>query len=97
MSLNAGERFVLAVMLFVILAVVTTRAFAGARPLTVCDVCPGYMISKRTNANGGTDVLIRCPGAPIAEPWMTFKDCANPVVKRTADKVTITCDFGPAK
>jgi hypothetical protein len=59
----------------------------AARPVTFCDVCKNYMISKK-----GDDVYIRCPGEPLDKPWMTFKDCKNPKVTRTATMVTITCN-----
>jgi hypothetical protein len=68
------------------LLLVSTLAGAAPRPVTFCDVCAGYMISKR-----GNDVLIRCPGAPIDQPWMTFPNCNNPTVERTPTQVKITC------
>jgi len=61
---------------------------AAARSVSFYDVCVGFMISKR-----GNDVLIRCPGAPLDQPWMTIKDCKNPVVQRTATTVQIACTF----
>jgi hypothetical protein len=67
-----------------VLITIIGLASAYASPMTFCEVCAGYTISKR-----GNDVLIRCPG--VKDPWMTFKDCANPVVKRSAANVTITC------
>lgn len=60
---------------------------AHAKPITFCNVCTGYTVSQR-----GDDVLVRCPGEPIEEPWLTFYDCHNPKVTRGAGQLTITCN-----
>ena len=64
----------------------------AAQPVTYCDLCAGYTVSRK-----GDDVLIRCPGAPRDQPWMTIKDCKNPRMTQRPDRVTITCDFGATK
>jgi len=74
-------------LLVVVVGLVLVEATHAARPVTFCDVCPGYMISKK-----GDDVYIRCPGEPMDKAWMIFKDCKNPKVTRTATMVTITCN-----
>lgn len=69
---------------------------ADARPVTFCDVCPGYAISKK-----GNDVLIRCPvpaGSPPGtkgELWLTVQGCQNASVQRSATQVTVTCNWLP--
>ena len=73
------------------LLVVYASSVGAARPLTFCDLCAGFTVSKKDN-----DILIRCPSAPRDQPWLTIKDCKNPRMTQLKDKVTITCDF-PAK
>ena len=68
----------------VLLGLLFVAGSVYADSVTFCDVCTGYTVSKR-----GNDVLIRCPGK--TEPWMTFKNCLNPVAKRNGNSVTIIC------
>ena len=77
-------RLLLAVAIIGLVLVEVTHA--AARPVSFSDVCIGFTISKK-----GNDVLIRCPGEPMDRPWMTIKDCKNPVVQRTATTVKISC------
>jgi hypothetical protein len=69
--------------------IANAQSVGPSRPIKFCDVCAGFTVSKR-----GTDVLIRCPGAPIATPWMTIRECSAPKVDRTQpSNVSITCSL----
>ena len=89
-------RLVIAFMLVTMVMLVAVRAWAAhvgpPNPLKFCEVCTGFTLSKR-----GTDVLIRCPGQPINQPWLTIRECADPKVVRAANNVAITCMFPTAQ
>lgn len=71
--------------LAVLALALATSAYGGT--ITFADVCAGYTVSKR-----GDDVLVRCPGMGYETPWLTVKNCRNPVVDRSVPgRLKISC------
>lgn len=56
--------------------------------LRLSEVCPGYQITRSPSKN---EVYIKCP--PRIEPWLTIRECAQPVVIREPDNqhIRIEC------
>lgn len=56
--------------------------------LHMTDVCPGYQISRSVTKS---EVYIRCP--PRKDPWLTIRECAQPILVREPDNLSIriTC------
>lgn len=91
--------FLTTILLITLLLILSSESRAATRPLVVVsfdpltlrELCTGYLVSKR-----GNDTLIRCPGDDFetAPPWFLRKGCMLPIVDRSVPgQVTIRCTF----
>lgn len=84
MSGRRAARALIGLLTFLLLAIIVA-SHARAAGISFCNVCNG----ARFVAKGG-DLLVICPGK--TEPWMTFKGCSKPSVKKDrSGNVTIAC------
>lgn len=91
-GLRMAARIALVVILALLIVNFLPRALAQSvgpvvgdpSTLRLTDVCPGYTVSRSPSKN---EVYIRCP--PRKDPWLTIRECAQPVVVRQPDGVSL--------
>jgi hypothetical protein len=69
-------------------AIICTHQSSDPQVIPLCDLCPGYAVSKR----GDSTAIVRCPGDAPDNPFFQVLNCKSPsVVQRTAMSVNIKC------